>query len=154
MFTRRQMYLTVLSMLAMAGLLPATASATSAKPSCGEPTSFGSGNNWKMDCKVVFSNGPRAKVRVVQQGSTVTIRACAYGRAPKHFESLNFNSELLEQGQAQADILRLRRGSTCSLSGKPLATWGSLEHDWQVTADVSLFWDNKDLTAGITYEVA
>jgi hypothetical protein len=135
------------------GFLPTTAYGTSAVPHCGKPTSFGKGNNWKMDCATVFSNGPRVKTRYVQTGSTLKVRACAYGRVPKGFKNLSLVSQLEETNDNQVVDLKVHRGS-CSLPSRPAATRGSLEHGMHVTADTTLFWDKSSLTGSITYKVA
>jgi hypothetical protein len=138
----------------LSGPMPTTAFGASVKSSCSKPTSFGSGNNWKKDCKDTFSNGPRVKIRITQTGSTVKIQACASGHTPKGFETLTFASELPKANKTQATELRLHRGSTCSLGSEPVALWGSLKKGMRVTADVSLAWTSHFLTGRNNYKVA
>jgi hypothetical protein len=143
------------ALAAVFGLSPSAAFGASATASCGKPTSSGTGNNWRTDCKVVFSNGPRVKIRYTQTGSTVKVKACAYGRRPKGFENLSVTSELSETSNAQVAVLRLRSGSTCSLSGKTtVALWGSLTHGMLVRESATLFWKKQSVTGATIYRVA
>jgi hypothetical protein len=155
LYTRRHTLTASIAAIIMFGLLPNAAFGASAKSTCSKPKSVSSGNNWRTECKVVFSNGPRVKIRYTQKGSTLEVRACAYGHKPAGFKTLFLTSQLEETGNAQAGDVRLRSGSSCSLSGRePVALWGSLKSGMKVSADATLVWKKQDLTGHTGYSAA
>jgi hypothetical protein len=161
-FTRFAQFLAlVASTVAVCGTATtASAQGASSRASCPKPSSFGqpTDNKWEMNCRVTFGNGPKAKIRFVQSGSTLKIWGCAYGHRPRGFENVGLTSTLEANNETQAVDMPLHR-STCTLGGETAGTWGSLKHGWHVIVDATLFWRDRNgkeqtLTATITYTVA